>query len=139
MEKIFLIILIVLVGLTFSIGYKVINLEPKYEEYIISFNSDEISHSYQCDITAYSADVNQTDSTPYQTALMERPVVGGTVAVSHDLKQYLGNKVYISGYGVFRVNDLMNRRFTKKIDMFVKDKRTAINFGKKENITVVFY
>jgi len=139
MNKIMFGLLCIMVLFTFLIGYKVINLEPNYDIYNIVFKNQNIEHSYKCTLTAYSADVNQTDSTPYQTALMERPVVGGTVAVSHDLKKYLGNRIYISGYGIFRVNDLMNKRYNKRIDLFVKDKQTAINFGKKENIEVVFY
>lgn len=139
MEKFLHIVLFLLVLITFAIGYKVINIEPTYEITKIELNKESTSNSYNCTLTAYSATTDQTDDTPYETALMERPVVGGTVAVSHDLKQYLGNKVYISGYGVFRVNDLMNKRFTNKLDLFVKDRQTAINFGKKENVLVVFY
>lgn len=139
MQKIIHVILIILVTFTLVVGYKVINVKPSYNIIKIELNKESSSHSYNCTLTAYSATKDQTDDTPYETALMERPVVGGTVAVSHDLKQYLGNKVYINGHGVFRVNDLMNKRFTRKIDLFVKDRQTAINFGKKENILVVFY
>lgn len=124
-------ILILLATFTFFVGHNVLNAEKEQEV--------NISHSYNCTLTAYSATVDQTDSDPHVTALMERPVVGGTVAVSHDLKRYLGNKVYISGHGVFRVNDLMNKRYSKRIDLFVKDRQTAINFGKKEDVLVVFY
>lgn len=82
--------------------------------------------------TAYSASVDETDSTPWQTALMTKPTVGRTIAVSRDLDFLLGKKVKINGYGVFVVEDLMNSRFTKRIDFFKGSKREAIKFGKKE-------
>jgi len=96
------------------------------------------THSYNCTITAYSPCVTETDDTPYQTALMEKPIAGGTCAVSHDLKQYLGNRIYIYQIGVFRVNDLMNRRYKKRIDLFM-GKREAKEFGRKDNQFVVFF
>lgn len=140
MDKLIYFTLCVLIGITLSIGHKVMNLEPNYNLTTnIILDEKPTSHSYNCTLTAYSATVDQTNSDPYKTALMEKPVVGGTVAVSQDLKRYLGNSVYISGYGVFRVNDLMNKRYSNRVDLFVKDKKTAMRFGKKENVLVVFY
>jgi 3D (Asp-Asp-Asp) domain-containing protein len=96
------------------------------------------THSYNCTITAYSPCSTETDNTPYQTSLMDKPVAGWTCAVSHDLKKYLGNKVYIYQIGVFKVNDLMNKRYEKRIDLFM-GKNEAIEFGRKDNQFVVFF
>jgi len=60
---------------------------------------------------------------------MERPVVGRTVAVSHDLKHLLGKTVYVEGYGVRRVNDLMARRWERRIDVLVGSKEEARQRG----------
>jgi len=89
-------------------------------------------------VTAYTASKDETDDTPYKTALMERPVSGWTCAVSRDLLRFLGDMVYIEGIGVRRVNDLMNERFEKRIDVFVGTKEQAREIGKKER-RVVFY
>ena len=123
----------------YTVFYLPVNTENKIINNYVIRSSKDITHSYNCTLTAYSADVRQTNQNPYTTALMERPVVGGTVAVSQDLKKYLGNKIYISGHGVFRVNDLMNKRYERRIDLFVKDKRSALEFGKKENVLVIFF
>ena len=119
----------------YNITVKAMEDPPK--TYIVNVDSDVNTHSYNCTITAYSNEVSQTDSTPNQTAILEKPKAGWTCAVSHDLKQYLGNKIYVYGYGVFKVNDLMNKRYTKRIDLFM-GKSQAIEFGRKDNVTVVF-
>jgi len=82
--------------------------------------------------TAYSPEKSQTDDTPYQTAIMTRPKKGWTVAVSRDLMGYLGRRVYVKGMGVFRVEDLMAKRFKKSIDFFFDSKREAVKFGKRK-------
>lgn len=91
----------------------------------------------ECTITAYSPDKNQTDSTPYQTAIMEKPIPGWTVAVSWDLRYLLGRLIYIPELGIRRVNDLMNKRYKKRIDICVPDKDMALEFGKKQGDVVV--
>jgi 3D (Asp-Asp-Asp) domain-containing protein len=87
-------------------------------------------------VTAYSAHKNQTDSTPHQTATMEKPKAGWTCAVSQDLISWLGGRIYIKGIGVRRVNDLMNKRYTRTIDIFMGTKKDAKAFGRKEYVVV---
>lgn len=85
-------------------------------------------------VTAYSPRKIETDSTPYVTASMER-VSHGSVAVSRDLFAegwVFGSRVYIEGYGIYRINDLMNGRFTNAIDIFFWDTKKAKYFGRKE-------
>jgi len=87
-------------------------------------------------ITAYTAHKNQTNSTPNQTATMEKPKAGWTCAVSQDLISWLGGRIYIKGIGVRHVNDLMNKRYTNSIDVFMGKKKDAKAFGRKEHIVV---
>ena len=87
-------------------------------------------------VTAYSPSHEETDSTPNQTAIMEKPVIGYTCAVSRDLNHLLGKRIYIAGIGVFKVNDVMNKRYTKRVDICL-NKGSAIDFGIKKNKTIV--
>ncbi len=87
-------------------------------------------------VSAYSPHKNQTDNTPFETATMEKPKAGWTCAVSQDLISWLGGRIYIKGIGVRRVNDLMNKRYTKSIDIFMEKKKNAKAFGRKEYIVV---
>lgn len=82
-------------------------------------------------ITAYSPRAKETDSTPNQTALMTKPIPGGTCAVSRDLIHLLGKKIYVEGYGVFVVTDVMNKRWEYRIDLCMNT-QAAIKFGKQE-------
>ena len=57
------------------------------------------------------------------------------MAVSRDLfwKGWaFGKKVYIKGYGVFRITDLMNPRHKDRIDIYLGTKKAARKFGKKK-------
>lgn len=87
-------------------------------------------------VTAYSPSPEETDDTPNQTAIMEEPVIGYTCAVSRDLKYLLGKRIYIEGLGVFKVNDLMNKRYTKRVDLCMY-KGSAIQFGVQKHDVVI--
>jgi len=95
-----------------------------------------VNQSYT--ITAYTAHKSETNNNPQKTAIMKKPFPGRTCAVSRDLMQWLGGKIYIENIGVFKVNDLMNKRFKKQIDICVPTKSYAKNFGKQQNVNVVF-
>jgi len=84
-------------------------------------------------VTAYNPTTDQCDADPLIAASM-RKVRSGTIAVSRDLFDQgwvFGRKVRIEGYGIFEINDLMNKRFTQRIDIFMWDEGQARNFGKK--------
>lgn len=83
-------------------------------------------------VTAYTNARDETNKDEY-TALMEKPVSGWTCAVSRDLMKYLGMKVYIEGHGMRYVNDLMNKRYTNRIDVYVGTKQQARNIGKTKS------
>ena len=84
-------------------------------------------------VTAYNPSADQCDDDPLIAASMRR-VRAGTIAVSRDLFDQgwvFGRKVRIEGYGIFEINDLMNKRYTQRIDIFMWDEDQAREFGKK--------
>ena len=84
-------------------------------------------------VTAYNPTADQCDDDPLIAASM-RKVRQGTIAVSRDLFDQgwvFGRKVRIEGLGIFEINDLMNKRFTQRIDIFMWDETEARQFGKK--------
>lgn len=84
-------------------------------------------------VTAYNPVEEQTDSDPLIAASM-RKVREGTVAVSRDLFDQgwvFGKKIRIEGLGIFEINDLMNKRYTKRVDVFMWDEAEARKFGKR--------
>ena len=89
--------------------------------------------------TAYTSHAGQTDSTPNIAAWGDRLRPGmKTIAVSRDLlnKYHLkrGTLVKIQGLpGKYVVLDKMNKRWKKKIDIYMgKDKRKAFQWGKQK-------
>jgi 3D (Asp-Asp-Asp) domain-containing protein len=85
-------------------------------------------------ISAYSASADETDDSP------NVPAAGGfnkmgQIAVSPDLfkRGWTFNKtVVIDNLGTFVIRDLMNERFTKKVDVFMGSKEKAKKFGTKK-------
>ncbi len=80
--------------------------------------------------TAYNSLEGQTDSTPWITASGTRCREG--VIASNFLP--LGTKVMIEGFGnqVFTVEDRMNKRYYKKIDIWFRHYNDARKFGIKK-------
>ena len=89
-----------------------------------------LSTSLFCTITAYTGNQCKNNKNTI-TSILEKPIAGGTCAVSRDLMGFLGGKVYIDQLGVFRVNDLMNERFTQSLDLYVSNEKQAYEFGKQ--------
>jgi 3D (Asp-Asp-Asp) domain-containing protein len=84
-------------------------------------------------VTAYNPSTEQCDDDPLIAASM-RKVRSGTIAVSRDLFDQgwvFGRKVRIEGLGIFEINDLMNKRYKKRVDVFMWDKDQARAFGKR--------
>ena len=77
--------------------------------------------------TAYNSEVGQTDSTPWTTASGSR-CRNGVIAANH---LPMGTKVIIEGFGnqVFTVEDRMNKRYAKRIDIWMPHRNQAIKFG----------
>jgi len=97
----------------------------------------EKEHVLKVTATAYTSTVCQTDRTPYLAAWNNRlkPNVK-SIAVSRDLLDLgltNGTKVRIDGYKHnYTVLDKMNKRWKKKIDIYMGcDRRRALKWGKR--------
>lgn len=90
-------------------------------------------------VTSYNNDINQTDDTPNVTA-SNRPVREGMVAVSRDFLSYVkyGDLMYVDCFDRwFIVDDTMNKRFTKRIDIFLFDRKESLKINKKCDVKVI--
>jgi len=116
---------------------KIAALEGKVKGLEIVINRLKKRGELKVTATAYSPTVEECDADPWNTALMTRPTEGRTLAVSQDLRHLLGKYVYIPGYGKYLVEDLMNKRFKKRIDFFYENTYRAKKFGKKKLKMVV--
>jgi 3D (Asp-Asp-Asp) domain-containing protein len=91
--------------------------------------------------TGYSSSVWETDSTPFTTAANTR-TRHGIVAMSRDLlRRYnpdapfaFGDVVTISGVGDFIVEDSMNDRWRRRVDVWFPSRSAAVSFGRREVI-----
>lgn len=88
--------------------------------------------------TAYTSHASQTDKTPFVAAWGNRIGPGmKIIAVSRDLlSRYglsYGSKVKVGGLpGFYTVGDKMNKRFRKRIDIYMGvDKRRALQWGRR--------
>lgn len=90
-------------------------------------------------VTAYTPSVDECDNDPEITASMKH-IRPGTVAVSRDLFKkgwVFGKKIYIQGIGIFEILDLMNERYTDRIDIVMFSKKDAEEFGVKSRIAAL--
>lgn len=94
------------------------------------------ANTHRLRLSAYTARPEECNDDPENTAIMQKPKPGWTVAVSHDLKGWLGKRVYVQGFGVRLVNDLMNGRHEKSIDILVGDVSAAKAIGIRRNVLV---
>ncbi|HDQ41580.1 MAG TPA: hypothetical protein ENN39_11205 [Desulfonatronum sp.] len=94
------------------------------------------ANTHRLRLSAYTARPQECNDDPENTALMHTPKPGWTVAVSHDLKGWLGKRVYVQGFGVRLVSDLMNSRHEKSLDLLVGDVSAAKSIGVRRNVLV---
>jgi len=100
-----------------------------------------LGQSILATITAYtdSPRENLGVGKPSGTAIGTR-IRPGIVAVSRDLLRagwHFGKKVYIEDLGVFIIEDTMSSRFSKRIDVAVRDMHHARRIGKTSGRRVV--
>lgn len=92
-------------------------------------------------ITSYNNHIEQTDNTPNITST-NRPVRENMVAVSQDflstgLVKY-GDLVYIDCMNQwYVVEDTMNKRFERRMDIFLFDKTESLKINKKCNVEII--
>jgi 3D (Asp-Asp-Asp) domain-containing protein len=108
--------------------------EARINEYVSSVAPSEV-----VTLTTYTPTFEECDSTPLITASgfkinESNPKRHRIIAVSRDLKRKykFGTKLRIKGAGkydgTYTVRDVMNKRYTKRIDILVgkKDKQTKV-------------
>jgi len=102
------------------------------------FLKRKYKHKLRVTATAYTSHRRQTDSTPFLAAWNNRIRPGmKIIAVSRDLLRRYGlkngSKVKISGVrGVYRVRDKMNKRYRRRIDIYMgTNRRKALRWGRK--------
>ena len=125
--KLFFLILLFLIA-EFCIGVFIINkrseqLKTCEKEIVVLQNKLQIiTDRYNKSIhlsttllaTAYTGDE--------QTATLEKPRAGWTVAISQDRLDLLGKKIYIKGFGVRKITDLMDKEHKNALDIFMNKK-----------------
>jgi len=116
-----------------SVDGKIVSKMSNFSETVLLQTIEGEFTKITVDVTAYSPTKRECDSTPFITASNKR-VKEGYIAVSRDLEAYVGfgDKVFIKGLGIFEVQDRMNRRWKKRIDLFFFDTKQARRFGKKK-------
>jgi len=85
-------------------------------------------------VTCYNSTVAQCDSTPHITADGTNVMVG-QIAVSPDMISQVGLKygqrVFLAGYGLFEVRDVMSSRWMRRVDIWLSDQEAARRHGVK--------
>lgn len=115
---------------------EVLKLKKQSFDQMIVFEQDDILPSATVTVTCYNSHPSQTDSTPNITAFNTK-TGPGTIAVSRDLldKGFLPHsKVWIEGFGIYTVNDIMNKRYTNRVDIWTDQKAKVF---KKEDVRIV--
>jgi 3D (Asp-Asp-Asp) domain-containing protein len=92
-------------------------------------------YSTKVTATAYSARKEECDANPEITA-SGNPSRVGVIAISKDLETDFGlsfkDMVLIENYGLFKIDDRMNSRWKRRIDILHGNPEAARLFGKKE-------
>jgi 3D (Asp-Asp-Asp) domain-containing protein len=96
----------------------------------------ETMYSIPVTVTAYSARPQETDSEPWRTADLTLSRVG-LLAVSRDLMDEIGlrfgDTVILENLGVFKVRDVMNSRWTRRVDILMANYEAAVKFSPKQS------
>ena len=99
-------------------------------------------------VTAYTARVQETDSTPTVTAFNTR-VKKGTIALSRDLEKKhslkSGDRVFLDCFtnkkysGIYVFNDRMHKRKKNQVDIFMNSLKKAKKVGVKNKARLYIY
>lgn len=94
-----------------------------------------VKRTYHVSMTAYSSEVGQTDSTPFIAADGSQ-VYDGMIAANFlkfktrvRIPALFGNKIFV-------VHDRMNQRYTDRVDVWMSNTPSAIQFGIKHNVAI---
>jgi len=95
-------------------------------------------------VTAYTSSRSETDGNPFETASLKK-TKKGMIAVSRDIEnQYnlkFGDMIYLVLNNVIRgpyeYQDRIDHRWSKRVDIYMKNKHDAIDFGKQKGGFVI--
>jgi len=91
-------------------------------------------------VTSYQALPEQTDSSPNWTSIGQHVHTMGA-AVSQELlisgEVCYGDVVKVPGFGLKVINDVMNKRHSKRLDIFVENHAAEVNVGTRKLIVEV--
>lgn len=115
------------------------NLDPvvSYGQLPIAEDGSPHRTFYSIPITAYSSEVGQTDATPFTTAsgtTVRRGVIAANflpIGTRVRLPELYGDEVFI-------VEDRMNARYNKRVDIWMEETADAKNFGVNWTTVEVF-
>ena len=119
---------------------KIIEVNTKFD----LTNAEYLKYSLKdITVTSYNNHANQTDNTPNITAT-NRPVREGIVAASPDLISKgiikYGDLVYIDCFDKWYVaEDTMNKKFERRLDIFLFDKDESLKINKKCGVEIIHY
>ena len=83
-------------------------------------------------VTAFTLTKKECGGYTKHTALMTKPRVGKTAAVSRDLIHLLGHSVYIEGAGLWKLESVSKKGLKNSIDLLVHNKRIAMKIGRSQ-------
>lgn len=109
---------------------------PSLPSFVMAQAPEESADLLEMTVTAYSSTEDQTDSSPYITA-MGTVVEDGVVATN---VLPFGTRVRlpdIFGDKIFIVEDRMNRRFRRRLDVWMPNREKAQNFGVRQALVEV--
>lgn len=88
-----------------------------------------VSEWIEAEATAYTASVDETDSSPLIMASGQMVYIGAVACPRHIA---LGERVELKGLGVYTCEDRMNIRYKNNFDIFMSTKTEAIKFGRQK-------
>jgi 3D (Asp-Asp-Asp) domain-containing protein len=89
------------------------------------------------EMTAYTACKKECGNNPFQTATGTKTKPGRTAAVSNDLKHLMGKEIIVDGVpGTWIIEDIMHPKWHACVDLLFKDRKSAINFGRRKNVKI---
>jgi len=118
---------------------KIDQLKQIVSQAMLQEYSDQPLETLKVTATAYSARKEECNAQPWITA-SGTPSRVGVVAVSRDLEELgvqLGDFVIIKGMGLFRVEDRMNKRWRKRVDILHANVEAARRFAKR-NVEIMW-
>lgn len=106
---------------------------PPLSDGMLPYNEDKPFYERYFEVSAYNAEVGQTDDRPFEMA-SGKTVYLGAIACPRDIK--LGTKIEINNK-VYTCEDRMNKRYKNNVDIFMWSKADALNFGRQKLLAKV--